>query len=75
MLSNHPYHSANPALNVNLHILLYTLSELAGFGTTEHDLTPEQFHPFLWQGYCVSTLHYLHGSKRNWGLMSLEGYV
>ena len=45
---------------------------LSGCGTTEHDLSPEQFHPFLWQGYCEYPLHYFRGSKRNWDL-SLGG--
>ena len=49
---DHPYHSANPVLHVNLYILWYTLSELSGCGTTRHVLSPMQFHPFLWQGYC-----------------------
>ena len=45
------HHSANPVLHVDLHIPWYTLSQLPGFGTTRHVLSPEQFHPFLWQGY------------------------
>ena len=49
---DHPYHSANPVLNVNLHILWETLSVLSECGTTWLVLSPEQFHPFLWQGYC-----------------------
>ena len=65
---DHPYHSANPALHINLHILWYTFSALSGCGTTEHDLSPAQLHPFLCQGYCEYPLHYFHGSKRNRGL-------
>ena len=64
---DHPYHSANPALHVNLHILRETFPVLSEFGTTWYDLSPEQFHPFLWQELLVSTLHYILDGIRNMG--------
>ena len=47
------------------------LSEL---GTTWNVLYPEQFHPFIWQGYW-STLHYFHGSKRDMEAYVFEGFA